>query len=380
MASITRGASRRRANVHYDVVFGTSVSKWLVLAALVGLLWVARGVLPPFIIAGILAYVLSPLVDELTERSGVRRAWVALGVFGLVLLVVAGLVWLAGARLGNEVRDLAREGPSIVESVVDKLTGGQTIDLLGQSISSRELGRRVDVALRDELGTPRQAIQAISVGFELTLALILVFLSLAYMLIDGPNFFRYVLRFVPAEHRAHVEYLSDEIHRVLGRYLRGQLVLIGLMSAVTFVALEWLFRLPYALWVAILTGSLEIIPLIGPITAGAIACTVGFAQGGPSEAAGLAITYFVLRQVEDQLVMPIIVGRAVHVHPLVTIFAVLTGEKIAGVLGMILAVPIAAAIKVVLDYTYPTGRPVPRIELPGDTEVVQPATAEIVTR
>ena len=363
------------------MVFGTSVSKWLVLAALVGLLWVARGVLPPFIIAGILAYVLSPLADELAERSALPRRLVGLGVFGLVLVVVAGLVWLAGARLGTEVRDLAREGPSIVESVVDKLTGGQTIDLLGQTISSRELGRRVDVALRDELGTPRQAIQAISVGFELTLGVILVFLSLAYMLIDGPTFFRYVLRFVPPEHRAHVEYLQNEIHRVLGRYLRGQLVLIGLMSAVTFVALEWLFRLPYALWVAILTGILEIIPLIGPITAGAIACTVGFAQGGPSEAAGLAITYLVLRQVEDQLVMPIIVGRAVHVHPLVTIFAVLTGEKIAGVLGMILAVPIAAAIKVVLDYTYPPGRPAPRIELPGERDLPEPAaSAEIITR
>ena len=366
-------------HLDYDVVFGTSVSKWLVLAALLALLWVARGVLPPFIIAGILAYVLSPLVDELAERSGVRRAWVALGVFGLVLLLVAGLVMVAGARLGNEVRDLAREGPSIVESVVDKLTGGQTIDLLGQSITSRELGRRIDVALRDELGTPRQAIQVITVGFELTLGVILVFLSLAYMLIDGPNFFRYVLRFVPLEHRAHLEYISDEIHHVLGRYLRGQLVLIALMSAVTFVALEWLFRLPYALWVAILTGILEIIPLIGPITAGAIACTVGFSQGGPSEAAGLAITYVVLRQVEDQLVMPIVVGRAVHVHPLVTIFAVLTGEKIAGVLGMILAVPIAAALKVVLDYAYPSGRPAPRIELPGDTQMAEPPTAEIVT-
>jgi predicted PurR-regulated permease PerM len=361
------------------VVFGTSVSKWLVLAALVALLWVARGVLPPFIIAGILAYVLSPLVDELAQRTRLRRVLVGLGVFAAVLLVVVGLVWLAGARLGMEVRDLAREGPSIVESVVDKLTGGQAIDLFGQTITSRELGRRIDVALRDELGTPRQAIQMISTGFELTLAIILVFLSLAYMLIDGPNFFRYVLRFVPPEHRARVEYLSEEIHRVLGRYLRGQLLLIVLMSAVTFVVLEWLFRLPYALWVAILTGILEIIPLIGPITAGAIACTVGFAQGGPSEAAGLALTYLVLRQVEDQLVMPIVVGRAVHVHPLVTIFAVLTGEKIAGVLGMILAVPIAAAVKVVLDYTYPTGRHVPRIELPHEVEATE-APAEIVTR
>ena len=363
------------------VIFGTSISKWLVLGALVGLLWVARGVLPPFIVAAILAYVLSPLVDELSLRTGINRRWVAFGVFAVVVLICGGLIWLASARLGAELRAIQREGPSIIQSVVDKLTGGQPIDFLGQSITSADLGRRIDIAVRDELGTPSQAIQAVRVGFELLLGVILVVLGLAYMLSDGRNFFQYVLRFVPAEHRAHVERLSEEIHHLLGRYLRGQLLLIVLMSTVTFVILEWAFRLPYALWVGILTGILEIIPLIGPITAGAIACTVGFSQGGPQEAAALAILYFVLRQVEDQLVMPIVVGRAVHVHPLVTIFAVLTGEKIGGVLGMILAVPIAAVVKVVLDYAYPVQPSSPRIELPREVAAESSApTAEVLTR
>jgi predicted PurR-regulated permease PerM len=339
------------------VIFGASVSRWLALAALAAVLWVARGVLPPFIVAGIFAYVLSPLVDQLAARTGVRRPLVALGVFLAVVAALVFIGWLIGARLGAELRALAREGPSIIESVVDHLTGGQNIDILGQNINSRDLGRRLDQALRDELGTPTQAIQAVRVGFELVLDVILVLLSLIYMLIDGSNFFRYVLRFVPEEHRAHVEHLSAEIHVVLGRYLRGQLILIVLMSVVTFLVLEFGFRLPYALWVGILTGILEVIPLIGPISAGAIACTIGFSHGGPNEAAALAISYLILRQVEDQLVMPIIVGRAVHVHPLVTIFSVLAGEKIAGVLGMILAVPVVAAVKVVLDYAY--GAPPP---------------------
>jgi predicted PurR-regulated permease PerM len=181
------------------------------------------------------------------------------------------------------------------------------------------------------------------------------------MLVDGSRFWQFVMRFVPIEHRAHVQAVSDQIHIVLARYLRGQLVLIALMSTLTFVVLEWFFKLPYALWIGILTGFLEVIPLIGPITATIVACTIGFEQGGPTEAAALAVTYLILRQAEDQLVMPIVVGRAVHVHPLVTIFAVLTGEKIAGVLGMILAVPMAAAVKVVLDYAYP----------PRDHEVVE---------
>src|SRR5262249_865643 len=226
--------------------------------------------------------------------------------------------------------------------------------------------RRIDVAIRDEIGSPNQAIQAIPVGFELTLDLLLVVLGLVYMLIDGGRFWHWVLRFVPPEHRAHVDYVSIQIHHVLGRYLRGQLFLIVLMSTVTFIVLETIFHLPYALWIGILTGFLEIIPLIGPITAGAVACLVGFERGGGNEAAALAFTYLILRQAEDQLIMPMVVGRAVHVHPLVTIFAVLTGEKVAGVLGMILAVPIAAAIKVVLDYAYPPQPEESRLVLPPE--------------
>src|SRR5690242_3274565 len=113
------------------MVFGASISKWLALAALVVLLWVARGVLPPFIVAGILAYVLSPLVDNLASRFKIKRSLVALGVFLAVVIVLGALIWIAGARLTAEIRDLARQGPSIIETVVDQLTGGQTVDLLG---------------------------------------------------------------------------------------------------------------------------------------------------------------------------------------------------------------------------------------------------------
>jgi predicted PurR-regulated permease PerM len=353
------------------MIFGASVSKWLALAALVVLLWVARGVLPPFIIAGILAYILSPLVDNLAARFRVKRSLVALGVFAAFVLILGSLVWVAGARLTAEIRDLSRQGPSLIETVVEQATGGQTIDMFGQTITSRELGRRIDVAIRDEIGSPNQAIQAVRVGFELTLDAVLVLLGLVYMLIDGVRFWHWVLRFVPPEHRAHVDQVSIQIHLVLARYLRGQLFLIVLMSAVTFVILETFFHLPYALWIGILTGFLEVIPLIGPITAGAVACLVGFEQGGAPEAAALAITYLILRQAEDQLIMPLVVGRAVHVHPLVTIFAVLTGEKIAGVLGMILAVPIAAMIKVVLDYAYPPAPVESPLELPPEVAARQ---------
>ena len=75
---------------------------------------------------------------------------------------------------------------------------------------------------------------------------------------------------------------------------------------------------------------------------------------GPGAAIGVIIVYFVLRELEDNLVMPFVVGRAVELHPLVTIFAVLAGGQVAGIIGMLLAVPVTAAIKVILDFLYPT--------------------------
>src|SRR5262249_58957549 len=98
------------------MIFGASVSKWLALAALVALLWVARGVLPPFIVAGILAYILSPLVDQLAVRFQIRRSIAAGLGFVSVLALLAGRVSLVGGRLRAQIRDRAREGPPIIQT------------------------------------------------------------------------------------------------------------------------------------------------------------------------------------------------------------------------------------------------------------------------
>jgi predicted PurR-regulated permease PerM len=126
------------------------------------------------------------------------------------------------------------------------------------------------------------------------------------------------------------------------------------MSLVSFLILQFVFQVPYALPLGILTGFLEILPLLGPAIAAVLAAGVALAAHGPGAALSVIVAYTVLRQLEDQVVMPFVVGRAVELHPVVTIFAVLAGGAMAGPLGMLLAVPAAAAIKVVLDFLYPT--------------------------
>jgi predicted PurR-regulated permease PerM len=140
---------------------------------------------------------------------------------------------------------------------------------------------------------------------------------------------------------------------VLGRWLRGQLALIVLVAAVIYVILGPILHVPFALALAILTGVLEIIPLVGPMIAAALAGTVTFATHGTDTTIVVLVVYFIVRQVEDQVVMPLVIGRAVHLHPVITIFAVLVGLSTWGVLGGLLGVPVAAAINVTLHELYP---------------------------
>lgn len=342
-----------------------AVNRWFALGLGVLMLWVARDVLPPFIVAGIGAYVLAPFVNSQAERFNVNRRWVAIATFVVIVLLLAVFVVVLGQRLSSEIQALRREGPSIVDSVTEHLTGGRTIVVLGQSIAPEEVARRIQQVSDQQLNSPAGAITAARYAIGGLLNIFLTLLALLYLLMDGQRLGAFVLRFVPVDHRAHTQEVAQEIHHVLGRYLQGQALLVVLVSTATFAVLEWVFHLPYALWIAILTGVLELVPLVGPVVAAVIACGVGLSQGGPVEAGWLALTYLVIRQVEDQLMMPIVVGHAVEVHPLVTIFAVLTGERVAGVLGMIVAVPVAAAIKVILDYAYPASAPVPEETAPA---------------
>ena len=333
--------------------------KWAVLILAGVLLYLGRRVLPPFIIAGVLAYLLSPLVDLLVVR-GMPRRLAAVSVFlgFLAPLVLTGFLVWPGLRA--QTRDLISSGPELIEQVLDQATGGQPIEVFGTQVAPRTVAVQLSESIRDYLGSPRDAFHAAEQALELVLNLLLTLLAVFYFLLDGRRLGSYILRFVPHEQRTHVCAVAPRVHAVLGRYLGGQALLVVLMSTVTFLVLHFVFHLRFALPIAIATGLLEVIPVVGPIAAGAIACVVALGQDGVSQALWVALAYLVLRQAEDQLIMPQVVGRVVHLHPLVTIFAVLVGGTIAGILGTVLAVPAAASIKVVLDYAYPeSGVPEP---------------------
>jgi predicted PurR-regulated permease PerM len=326
--------------------------KWLIAAAVgLGVLYLARAALPPFIIAAVLAYIFSPVVDEAESRARIPR-WAA--VAGLYVLLLGGLglgVWFLETQLVREVRALSNASPGLVDAAFIRLLGGDRFAVLGQEVDAHTLAEWTSDRLAETVAAPTDALRVAEWAIDITLKTVLTIVALFYLLLDGQRLVPYVLRLVPAERRGKVEEVMRHVHVLLGRYLRGQLFLIALMSAATYLVLTFVFRLPFALPIAIATGVLEVIPLFGPVAAAAIASVVALAHGGVGTMVGVIVAYIVLRQVEDQLVMPVVVGRILHLHPLVTIFAVLVGATMAGVLGAILAVPAAAALRVVLEFT-----------------------------
>ncbi len=322
---------------------------WIIALAALLLLYVLRSILPPFIIAVILAYILVPGVDALAARFKVRRVFIVAALYILFLLLLGTLIWSLRPTIDYEVRSLREDSVAVIEKAIVALTGGQQFDVFGTPLDAHTVARAISASLREAFNSPANAFQFAMRVFDAVTNLLLGFIALFYLLLDWEALMTFAFRFIPVPQRERASELTREVHQVLGAYLRGQLILILFVSFITWIALAFVFHLPFAFAIAIATGFLEIIPLVGPVAAGAIAAMAALSVGGANLAVAVIIFYTVLRQVEDQLIAPNILGRAVHVHPLAAIFAVVAGGTIAGPLGLVLGVPAAATVKVILD-------------------------------
>jgi predicted PurR-regulated permease PerM len=188
--------------------------------------------------------------------------------------------------------------------------------------------------------------------------LFLFLVSTFYLLMDAPRLKRTVREIIPPTVRAELVALGQQINLTWQQYLRGELLLFGIMATATTIGLT-LLQVPGALFLGLLSGMLELLPLVGPITAGALAVSVAYLNGtnpwGWSQVAyglAVAIMYTVFRQAEDYFVVPHVLGRAVRLHPLVVLFALTAGGYMAGLFGLLVAVPVAASLKAIFTYVY----------------------------
>jgi predicted PurR-regulated permease PerM len=336
----------------------------------------AGDIVRPFVWAGVLAFVLLPVVGLLERRLALPRTAAAAIVFlGLLAAIIGGGRLLVPLAL-DQLRDLQRTLPSLVANAQNTLT--ETADQIGLEDLDALVVNFAGIGDLTQM-VARGAVPFI-VGIGHFLLELLVFLIATFFLLrDAPRLFQWFRRILPASQRNELIPLFAQVNTLLGRYVRGQMFLIGVMSTATFIGLS-ILQVPFVLLLAIMTGVLEVIPIVGPITAGAIACLVALGHPAPWGLSQIwyvvivAVMYTVLRHAEDYFVIPLVIGRIVRLHPAVVIFSLLTGGALYGLLGVLVAVPVAATLRLVLIYVGAKLRdedPFPQLE--QELEVPHPA-------
>lgn len=318
-----------------------------------GVFWFARPVMLPFIVGAIIAYAFSPFIDALQARTGRSRLLIVAAAYGAGLLLLVALVVAFAGPISREATLLIRSGPDALETALRQVLGADSITIGDRTYTVEELATQAQAAINAFLQTPEGALRAAEQLLHGLLDFVLTMIVTFFLLLDGERFGRTLLRFLDPADRVQMQQVAARIHVVVGQWLRGQLILVVFVAAIVTVVLGPILHLPNALALGVMTGVLEVITFIGPIIAGTVVGIVALSSGGPTLALTAVVFLFVLRQIEDVVIMPNVLGRAVHLHPLVALFAVVVGSTAFGVVGTFLALPVAAAISVALREFFP---------------------------
>jgi len=293
------------------------------------------------LLALVIAISVDPFVGLLT-RVGVRRSW-AVGIVLLGLaLGVAALSMLFVTPVTNEIGALTRSVPVWLQDLQNHQSTLGKLELKYHIVekAKQELGSGAGSLVNGIMGAGQFLLTTVTGVF-------LVVTLTVYFLAGLPTLKDFCLRFVAGSRRAHVAELTDEILLRTGRYMLANLATSVIAGVATFVWLE-IFGVPYPAALGVFVGVLDLVPLVGSTIGGIVVSLVALVVSWPVAVATAAF-YTAFRMAEDYLITPKAMKYAVEIHPLVTILGVVVGGDLLGLIGALLAIPIAVAVGLVLD-------------------------------
>jgi predicted PurR-regulated permease PerM len=324
----------------------------LAIAAGALLLHELQNVLLPFVIAAVTAYVCAPLVDSVTARTRWPRWLVALCVLAALMGAAALLGFLGLPSLLHQVQGLGADLRGAVTDFLQALIGTHSLQLGGSNLDAQRLADLLVGGLQRE-ATPARLMSLIGWGAAAAFGFMLVWVLMGYFLIDAHAIAAGLLWLVPPRKRGGAQRIWRELDPLLRRYFLGVALVVAYATAAAYLGLGLVLGLHHAVILALLTGMLEIIPMIGPLAAAVLAGLVAVHHAATSADIWAYVGYATLLRLSiDQLVGPLVLGNAARIHPVVVIFCFLAGAALFGIVGMILAVPIAILVKVTLSVLY----------------------------
>jgi predicted PurR-regulated permease PerM len=330
-------------------------NKWaiaLAVAISLAFLYIVRLAVLPFLIAAAIGFAASPAIDWLGRHARLGRGPAALVVYVAVMAVVAAGAYVTYAALSFEVGHIARDLPQLIDRFLRELFGGEAVTLFGRPLHASALADQAASGLVAMIGEPRRwfmlGLYAFGAVTGLTLLVVLVYFFLA----DGPEIYEGALWLVPPEYRGEAAEVADKIAPMLRRYLVGLFVIFVFAAIATWLFIRFVLHLPFPVLLGLVTGALELIPVVGPAASATLIGLLSLEEHGLWSLAAFAVYVTAFRLAIDRLFGPIILGAAVRLHPVVIMFAMLAGGLVLGIIGVIIAVPVAAAVRIVLQHYY----------------------------
>ncbi len=329
---------------------------WTALAALAALvLWLLGPVLMPFVVASVLAYALSPLVQTAQRACAGRlpRLVAVVLVEVVFLLLLVALFTLLVPILAHELPRMRDQLPVLVERLQTEVVPWLRAKGIHVALDSANLKALVLQLFNTSFDDGfKQALTSLRIGGSVALAvvgnLVLIPVVLFYLLLDWKRFVRHVEALVPVPARAAYDSFVTECDDVLGQYLRGQLSVMALLAVYYSLAL-WAFGLELALPIGVFTGLAVFVPYIGFGFGLVLALLASVLQFAPSEAAVVvAVVYGVGQLIESFVLTPRLVGERIGLHPLHVIFALMAFGQLFAFVGVLVVLPVSAVLLVAI--------------------------------
>ncbi|WP_071459011.1 AI-2E family transporter [Bacillus massilinigeriensis] len=309
----------------------------------------------PFLISGVIYYLLRPIVNFLDTKK-VPRALAIVAIYLLFIGLGIALVLVVGPELQRQFKSLVDNFPDLVGSLQKEIlalrdSGWFSRFQENQYMSLDEISERVTTFIRSNVSNIfSQVTNVIGVITSIVTVIITVPFIVFYMLKDGEGASRHILKFLPYLQAKEARKILKDLDEALSSYIKGQALVSFLVGAMMYVG-YLIIGLEYSLVLAVVTMLTNVIPFIGPFIGVIPAVIIGFLTS-PLMAVKVVLVAVVVQQIDGNLTSPYIMGRKLDIHPLTIILLLLVAGSLAGLLGMILAVPTYAVLKVVASHAY----------------------------
>ena len=271
----------------------TSATAGKAIAAIIGViifLYLLRAMLLPFVLAGIAAFICHYLIEWLRPRLPLSRTVIAVIVLAGALAVAAFVLWLAVPPLVSEGKRIIGNFHGLVAGMIQKLAGNQTIHAFGASVDAQQAADRTVAALRRWLSQEKHILMVAMYSFTGAFGFILMLVLFGFFLLDGTRTAEGLVWLVPPRYRPFAARVWDELEPILGRYFIGIALVVVYASVAAYLGLGLFLGLKHALLLSLMTGFLEVIPLVGPAASAIIA---GFVAVEQAKGTGAIVAYII---------------------------------------------------------------------------------------